>query len=506
VDAVYVSVTRTQRAEGCPAGEECEGPYVVAFERATGRLLWATEPIDSQEGADVYGSPVIFEDAMMVGISGGSAELGDEADRYAFQGSMTFLDALTGEVLKKTWTIHPPNQPNDQFAGAGVWSTPAIDREDKVAFAGTANPFKPQAEHNNANAVVKYDVDRSSRRFGEIIGTYKGDIDEYVPGLSQLPCYDFPGNNPPFYPQGLGACGDIDLDFGASSNLFRGPGGRKLVGTGQKSGVYHVFDAKTMEPVWKQVVGPPTALGGIVGSTAHDGQSVYGPITVPGYVWSLSASNGGHRWIGPIGDGAHWGPPVAVANGVMYTVDTAGYLDAYDARTGTPLTRRPLALGGSGPVSLSWGGVTVARNTIYAGVGLASLSEGFIVAFRPGKPEDTVGDIPDTLNNLGGGGGGGAVPTGTAIVAGPGATSTGYLTPVMATRVGGPLSFVNLDPVQHDVVSDERQPDGRATFSSKVSGLGEVAPVQGMDKVKAGQTYGFYCSIHPGMRGQLLVR
>jgi plastocyanin len=43
-------------------------------------------------------------------------------------------------------------------------------------------------------------------------------------------------------------------------------------------------------------------------------------------------------------------------------------------------------------------------------------------------------------------------------------------------------------------------------FASKVSGLGEVSPVQGLDKVKSGQTYGFFCTLHPGMRGNLVVR
>jgi plastocyanin len=279
------------------------------------------------------------------------------------------------------------------------------------------------------------------------------------------------------------------------------------VGAGQKSGVYHVFDAKTMKPVWKQVVGPPTALGGIVGSTAYDGGAFYGPVTVPGYTWSLSASDGALRWIGPVGDGAHWGPPVAVANGVVYTVDLNGYLDAYDARTGTLLVRRPLALGGSGPASLSWGGVAVARNTVYAGVGLGSLAEGFIVAFKPGSINDLPEDIQKTLTGGGGGGGGGGqVPLGSAIVTAPGATSTGYATPVMATQKGGPLSYVNLDAVQHDVASDAKAPDGRPLFSSKLSGLGEISPVEGLDRVESGQSYGFYCSIHPGMRGTLLVR
>ena len=504
---VWVAATRTQKAEGCQPGDPCIGPYVAAFDQTTGKLAFATRSLDDQGGADVYGSPVVWEGILPIGISGGSAELGDETDRYAFQGSMVFLDANTGAVLKKTYTIHPPLQPDDEFAGAGIWSTPSIDTEAKVMYAGTSNPFKPQAEHKYANAVVKYDLDRRSPSFGEIVGSYKGTIDEYVPGLSQMPCYDIPNNYPPYYPQGVGSCGDIDLDFGASPNLFRDASGRKLVGAGQKSGVYHVFDAATMEPVWTQVVGPPGQFGGIVGSTAHDGTAVYGPITIPGYVWSIDALSGGHRWVGAIGDGLHWGPPVAVANDVVYSVDFSGNLNAFDARTGAQLLKRPLVMGGGGPLSLSWGGVSVARNTVYAAVGVLGLADGFIAAYRRGTPGELAADLQDT--NLGGGGGGGSGepgPAGPAVVAGPGAASTGYATPVMVTQVGGPLSFLNLDVVQHDVVSDEKAPDGSPLFKTPLIGVGETAPVEGLDRVQSGKSYGFFCSLHPGMRGTLQVR
>ncbi len=330
--------TRTQKADGCPAGDPCIGPYVVAYDQATGELAFATQSIDSQPGADVYGSPVFHDGLLLHRRLRRLAELGDEADRYAFQGSMSFLDAATGRLLKKTWTIHPPKQPDDEFAGAGVWSTPAIDPEEQVAYAGTANPFKPQAEHKlrELGRQVRPRPQRAPK-FGEIIGHYKGNIDEYFPASPRSPCHDIPGNPPPYYPQGIGSCGDIDLDFGASPNLFKDEKGRKLVGAGQKSGVYHVFDAKTMKPVWTQIVGPPGALGGIVGSTAHDGKSVYGPITAPGYMWSIDSAGGAHRWFGPIADGAHWGPPVAVANGLVYSVDFSGFLDVFDARNGALL-------------------------------------------------------------------------------------------------------------------------------------------------------------------------
>jgi polyvinyl alcohol dehydrogenase (cytochrome) len=514
---VYAAVSRTQRSEGCPKRDPCIGPYVVAFKRRTGKVDWATSAIDTQPGADVYGSPVIFKRTLLIGVSGGSAELGDEADRYAFQGSMSFIGTRSGKVLEKTWTIHRPNHPKNDFAGAGIWSTPAIDRRARVAYAGTANPFRPQAEHKHANAVLKFELDRHSRKFGKVIGSYKGNVDEYFAGVSELPCFDIPGNPPPYYPQGVGSCGDIDLDFGASPNLFRDASGRKLVGAGQKSGVYHVFNAKTMKPAWTQIVGPPGALGGIVGSTAYDGHSIFGPITVPGYLWSVSADEGSHRWIAPVADGAHWGPPVAVANGVVYTVDLTGFLDAFDARTGALLAKRPLALGGtSSPASLAWGGVSIARHTIYASVGIRGLPEGFVTAFRTGGSGDVTDDVAGTVDDLVGGGGGGddgggdggdgETPTGSAIVAGPGAASTTYATPVMATQRDGALSFANLDVAQHDVVAVEKGPDGKPLFQTPLIGFGETAPVEGTNRVAAGQTYDFFCSIHPGMRGQLIVR
>ena len=76
----------------------------------------------------------------------------------------------------------------------------------------------------------------------------------------------------------------------------------------------------------------------------------------------------------------------------------------------------------------------------------------------------------------------------------------------MVTQVGGPLSFVNLDVAQHDVTADEEGPDGKPLFQSRLVGLGETAPIEGLDRLQAGKTYGFYCSIHPGMQGNLIVR
>jgi plastocyanin len=76
----------------------------------------------------------------------------------------------------------------------------------------------------------------------------------------------------------------------------------------------------------------------------------------------------------------------------------------------------------------------------------------------------------------------------------------------MVTQKGGPLQFINLDVVQHDVVADRAGPDGRPLFRTPLIGTGQSAAVEGLDRVESGQSYPFYCSLHPGMRGTLSVR
>ncbi|MCU1448716.1 MAG: Pyrrolo-quinoline quinone repeat-containing protein [Acidimicrobiales bacterium] len=486
---VYAAVSKTTRS-GCTAN--CGGPYVIALDEGTGALKWTSAPIDVQPGADVYGSPVVFDGLVFEGVSGGAAELGDQTDRYDFQGSFVLLDAPSGALVKKTWTIHSPDV-HDNFAGAGIWSTPAVDSTTKYAYVGTGNPFKPQDEAPHADSIVKIDLDRTRPTFGEIVGSYKGNVDEYV-DQSTLPCVDFMGNNPATYPQGLGSCSDQDLDFGAAPNLFTDAGGRKLVGAGQKSGVYHVADAATMAPVWKTPVGPPSAVGGIVGSTAVDSNGVYGPVTTGGYLWSLDRT-GGPRWATPTADGVHWGNPVAVGNGIVYTVDLKGFLGAYDGRLGTPLLHRPIAAGsgtGSSAVA-SWGGVSIARNTVYAAVGISGLPDGFIVAFKPGGGQAGGVPQPPPLPPTPG-----APSAGNTVIAGPGAVATTYATPAVTIQHGQSLSFTNLDVPQHDVQGNN------GSFGSPLISTGQSTPVAGVQSLPPG-SYAFYCSLHRNMTGTLIV-
>lgn len=498
-------------------------PYVIALDQATGEVLWQTVT-DTQRGSDAYASPVLYDGMLFIGVSGGSAELGDEADRYAFQGSFLLIQAFdevrpdgtvleAGTILEKTWTVHPPLEPDDEYAGVTIWSTPAVDTETGHAYVGSGNPFKPEAEHEHANSILKIDLNRDSDTFGEILDSYKGQVDEYFPEISEnLPCaLDLPGNPPPYYPQGLGACADIDLDFGDSPNLIPGPDGRTLVGAGQKSGVYHVADTKTMEEEWTALVGPPSSVGGIVGSTAFTGDQVVGPIVPAGYLWAVDAASGLQQWVSPIADGAHWGNPVSVANGVAYTVDFTGNLNAFDTATGAPLLKRPMIVDVQDAAN-SWGGVSIARNTVYASIGMTGLPEGHVVAYRPGIDVPDPPELPEVPEVPGGGG--------SQILATPGAQYYGYATPVMVAQRDGTLTYTNTDVVRHDVVQDpradgvagdgsapwcDRFDDGCPLFWTELIGLGQQVQVQGLQDTPPG-TYSFYCTLHPGMTGTLVVQ
>jgi plastocyanin len=97
-------------------------------------------------------------------------------------------------------------------------------------------------------------------------------------------------------------------------------------------------------------------------------------------------------------------------------------------------------------------------------------------------------------------------PAGVPIIAGPGSTYTTYATPTMVMHQGGAVTFINADFQQHDVVADEENGEGVPLFSTPVIGAGQYEPVDGAEKLEAGRSYGFYCSIHPGMRGTLTVR
>ena len=333
---VYVPVSIDEATGG-------GNPSVAALSLADGSLLWQTT-IDTQSGADVYGSPAVSGGEVYVGTSASYAE--DNLSTAHDRGSVVALDAATGTIDWKTYTVPAGDD------GGAVWSTPALDTASGLLYVGTGNAYHAPAA-NTTDAVLALDS-----ATGAIVATFQatpGDV-------------SFNGSG-------------LDADIGASPNLFTGPGGQELVGEGDKAGNYWALDAGTLTLAWKTNVGPGGPLGGILGSSAWDGSDLYGPESQQTETWSLTPG-GASRWTVTDGGEDHLGP-VAVANGVVYSTDNQGDLTARSTADGSLLAR--VALGAP-----SWGGVSVSGGTVFAAVGTGG-PDGSVRAFRPDCVQDPAG-------------------------------------------------------------------------------------------------------------------
>ena len=110
---------------------------------------------------------------------------------------------------------------------------------------------------------------------------------------------------------------------------------------------------------------------------------------------------------------------------------------------------------------------------------------------------------------------------GPVVVSGAAGQFYGYVTPVMVVQQGGELSYANFDIVQHDVVHDvsadeiaNKKKDkwcksfdkgACPLFWSPRASVGEVVDVVGLQNLESGNLYTFFCTLHPGMKGRLLV-
>lgn len=334
-------------------------PYTAALDRSNGDVIWTTQVDDT---------PLSYSDASAVVFDGlvFSGFVGDESSAWN-RGGYAILDAATGDILEKRYTI-PEEDQVDGFKGGGIWATAAVDPQSRYAFVGTANSTAGRPPHDLANAIIKIDLDPSRETFGDIVASYSGNPERYHEALDLLPGCQVSDEEVNIYVRSA-ACLQQDLDFGASPQLFGGPDGL-LVGALQKSGVYHVARADTMERAWMSVVAPPLFYANL-STAATDGERIYVGGSPPGQLIGLGSSDGAYAWAAPIADALHFNG-ISSANGVIYAPDSKGFLNAYDAGTGVPLLARPMGPDidyDSGTMSLTSAGAAIAQHSVYVAIG-----------------------------------------------------------------------------------------------------------------------------------------
>jgi polyvinyl alcohol dehydrogenase (cytochrome) len=326
------------------------GANLIALNRQTGKLHWISK-VDDQGAAIITGSPVVFGNTVYVGISS-NEEILAIPNAYAcctFRGCVVAVDANTGKVLWKTYTIPDNGGKPGSYSGGPVWQPPAIDPERGLLYIGTGNNYEvpasvtacvdhdPTADCTSAddhfNTAMALDLKSGRIRWSYKVGTY----DAWTVACFISP----PGTNCPAPPGP-----DYDLS-GSGPNLLN-----NLVVFGQKSGFLWAFDPEDGTLRWSTAVGPGGIFGGIEWGTATDGKKIYVAISNSGHVkttlingqtvtsgfWNaLDAATGKILWQTPDPDGAADYGAVSEANGVVYAGSLSGKMYALDAKTGAIL-------------------------------------------------------------------------------------------------------------------------------------------------------------------------
>jgi polyvinyl alcohol dehydrogenase (cytochrome) len=355
------------------------GAWVFGVNKDTGRLLWRTR-VDDHLAAIITSSPVVYHGIAYLGVSSFEEGMTLIQPGYrccTFRGSVVALDAATGRLLWKTYTILA----GAGYSGAAVWgSTPAIDPRDHLLYVGTGNNYSappgvcqepgqtgctPPPADDHVDSILALDMATGTIRW--YVATLSSDV--------TISACTRPGVT----------CGP-DFDFGSGPNLIRLPSGRQLVGIGQKSGVYWALNPRTGAVVWHTQVGPGSVYGGIQWGSATDGRHVFVAIgnlygesypitsasgqvtTTSGGSWAaLDAATGKILWqVADPQQAADIGY-VSTANGLVFagsTADTGNDMFALNATDG-----RILWSFSSGRGSPVVSGAAVAGNTVYWGSG-----------------------------------------------------------------------------------------------------------------------------------------
>lgn len=327
--------------------------YVHALEAANGRPLWTTR-VDDFPLATLTGSPVLYEGRLYVPVASFEETAAGAADYECcrFRGSLVALDATTGALIWKTYTVDRPEPAGKNAAGvqlwgpsgAPIWSSPAIDPVRNAVYATTGNNYSDPATELS-DAFVAFDVDS-----GRILWSRQmTSSDTYTVACRlEIRANCSPSQGP-------------DFDFGASPILVGLPeDGRALI-AGQKSGVVHAIDPDGAGQIlWQVRVGRGGSMGGIQWGSAADAANVYvalsdlgriavanAPATeadsgVGGGMFALRIVDGKRVWYTPpasCGGRSRCSPAqlaaVTAIEGAVFSGSLDGHLRAYSSEDGT---------------------------------------------------------------------------------------------------------------------------------------------------------------------------
>jgi polyvinyl alcohol dehydrogenase (cytochrome) len=252
------------------------GTYTYAFDAATGKLLWKAH-IEDHFAAGITAAPQLYRGTLYVAVSSGEEGVAPlpTYECCTFRGSVVALDAASGKVLWKTYTIAESPKPTRKTktgaqmygpSGAAVWSTPTFDEKRNAVYVATGDNYSDPST-NTSDAVIALDAQTGKILWSRQLTPY----DTYNVGCEIPGKVNCPDSTGP------------DLDFGQPPILVSLPSGRRALVIGQKSGMAHALDPDRQGKIlWQTRVGKGGPLGGSQWGSAADRENMY--VAISDYV------------------------------------------------------------------------------------------------------------------------------------------------------------------------------------------------------------------------------
>ena len=343
------------------------GYTLYALNARTGDLVWkhaytgrpdlAPDPL--HDDTRIFSSPVVTDGKIIFGVSADGAR--------DHRGYIAAASLATGEPL---WTLETDTDANGTILNDGcgnVWSSGTLLSKLGVVVFTTADcHFQNQPPLSESIVAL---------RVGD--GTVAW---SYRPPRQDALC---------------------DLDFGATANAEVDRAGRaRFLGVAGKDGTYYSLDPRTGHPIWSTNVVFGGFAGGFIGTTAYDGDHVFGSTALGDFgrfdtngpqvcdpsnprdtpfqeptVHAFDRQNGRVLWHQ---DGGASFSPTTVAGGMTFNgLALKSIVQIRDARTGSLINELPLD-------APNWSGIAVVGDALVLGTGASQQgSPDGIIAFTP---------------------------------------------------------------------------------------------------------------------------
>jgi polyvinyl alcohol dehydrogenase (cytochrome) len=277
-----------------------------AVDATTGKELW-NRKVDDHPAARATGAPTLHAGTLYVVTSGVSEETAASMPDYeccTFRGSLTSLDATTGDVVWKTYTVEEPQRRGTSSsgkplwgpAGSPIWSAPTIDERRGLIYAATGNAYA-DPEPRTSDAIVAFEIATGRIRW----------VNQIMPDTWILGCGAPLGGGDAITAEDNPNCpADVgpDFDFSASPVLVTLANGRDALVVTQKSGVGYLLDPERRgREIWEYRWGRGSPVGGVWGATVDDSRAYFAVADqlteAPGGLHAVDLATGQRVWFTP---------------------------------------------------------------------------------------------------------------------------------------------------------------------------------------------------------------